>query len=160
MLSCSFSLSPTQRVSWRARLFITNVNFHILASSKTSFRAEHFADMARFKYSPMKKKAGPSAGIPRASGERNSPVGNGALPHNQVRLFACAASPSHHCQRCTRIASHPCAWRVLSHPAMQSDLSEIMRLGWIAALAPICASAFTEIITTQLSPQLLTHVSG
>jgi hypothetical protein len=34
----------------------------------------------------MKKKAGPSAGIPRASGERNSPVGNGTLPNNQVSL--------------------------------------------------------------------------
>ena len=33
----------------------------------------------------MKKKAGPSAGIPRASGERNSPVGNGTQP-NQLGL--------------------------------------------------------------------------
>ncbi|KAK3692746.1 hypothetical protein B0T22DRAFT_495795 [Podospora appendiculata] len=31
----------------------------------------------RVKTSPMKKKSGPSAGIPRASGERSSPVGNG-----------------------------------------------------------------------------------
>jgi hypothetical protein len=45
---------------------------------------ENTADTNGIIYRPMKKKAGPSAGIPRASGERNSPVGNGG---NQVRLF-------------------------------------------------------------------------
>jgi len=33
----------------------------------------------------MKKKGGTLAGIPRASGERNSPTGNGAFSSNQVR---------------------------------------------------------------------------
>jgi len=40
--------------------------------------------MRQFYYSPMKKKGATLAGIPRASGERNSPVGNGAVSHNQV----------------------------------------------------------------------------
>lgn len=36
-------------------------------------------------YSPMKKKGGGTlAGIPRASGERNSPVGNGTFSNSQV----------------------------------------------------------------------------
>jgi hypothetical protein len=33
----------------------------------------------------MKKKGALPAGIPRASGERNSPTGNGTFSHNQVR---------------------------------------------------------------------------
>lgn len=37
----------------------------------------------RVKTSPMKKKGALPAGIPRASGERNSPTGNGASSHNQ-----------------------------------------------------------------------------
>jgi hypothetical protein len=41
----------------------------------------------------MKKKGGGTlAGIPRASGERNSPVGNGASSNVQVSPF----SPLHH----------------------------------------------------------------
>jgi hypothetical protein len=38
-------------------------------------------------YRPMKKKGGTLAGIPRASGERNSPTSNGAFSHNQVCYF-------------------------------------------------------------------------
>lgn len=37
-------------------------------------------------YSPVKKKGGIVAGIPRASGERNSPVGNGVSAENKVSL--------------------------------------------------------------------------
>ncbi|KAE9367311.1 hypothetical protein N431DRAFT_66655 [Stipitochalara longipes BDJ] len=37
----------------------------------------------RVKTSPMKKKGALPAGIPRASGERNSPTGNGTFSHNQ-----------------------------------------------------------------------------
>jgi Zn-dependent M28 family amino/carboxypeptidase len=36
------------------------------------------------KYSPVKKKGGIVAGIPRASGERNSPTGVGVPSENKV----------------------------------------------------------------------------
>jgi hypothetical protein len=43
---------------------------------------------------PMKKKGG-TAGIPRASGERNSPTGNGTFPINQVSFYLiCIIPPS------------------------------------------------------------------
>jgi hypothetical protein len=45
---------------------------------------ENYANAISFYHSPMKKKGALPAGIPRASGERNSPTGNGAS-HNQVR---------------------------------------------------------------------------
>lgn len=48
----------------------------------------HDANMSTL-YRPMKKKGGGTlAGIPRASGERNSPVGNGASSNNQVSSFS------------------------------------------------------------------------
>jgi hypothetical protein len=46
---------------------------------------EDYANAISFYDSPMKKKGALPAGIPRASGERNSPTGNGAFPHSQVR---------------------------------------------------------------------------
>jgi len=46
---------------------------------------ENYANAISFYHSPMKKKGALPAGIPRASGERNSPAGNGASSHNQVR---------------------------------------------------------------------------
>ena len=46
----------------------------------------------------MKKKGGGTlAGIPRASGERNSPVGNGATSSNQVSSFSLLHYPTHPC---------------------------------------------------------------
>lgn len=54
------------------------------------------ADMMLFNHRPMKKKGGTLAGIPRASGERNSPVGNGAS-HNQVSLIHSCIKPSDLC---------------------------------------------------------------
>jgi len=48
---------------------------------------------ATFCYRPMKKKGGGTlAGIPRASGERNSPVGNGAFSNNQVSTLSFVSS--------------------------------------------------------------------
>ncbi|KAJ8058786.1 hypothetical protein OCU04_011774 [Sclerotinia nivalis] len=44
------------------------------SSNRPSRKAKNGTGL-RVKTSPMKKKSGPSAGIPRASGERNSPVG-------------------------------------------------------------------------------------
>jgi hypothetical protein len=43
----------------------------------------------------MKKKGALPAGIPRASGERNSPTGNGAFSHSQVRLSPFCIIPIH-----------------------------------------------------------------
>jgi len=53
----------------------------------------NYANATSFYHSPMKKKGGTLAGIPRASGERNSPVGNGAFSHNQVSLFHTCTVP-------------------------------------------------------------------
>jgi hypothetical protein len=64
-----------------AHLTVTNRHHQ-----KRVLKMECIADMSRFTSRPMKKKPGPSAGIPRASGERNSPVGNGTVPNNQVSL--------------------------------------------------------------------------
>jgi hypothetical protein len=50
--------------------------------------SENHANAISFYHSPMKKKGALPAGIPRASGERNSPTGNGASSHNQVRPSA------------------------------------------------------------------------
>lgn len=60
--------------------------------SKTH-RTVSYANATPFYHSPMKKKGGTLAGIPRASGERNSPVGNGAFSHNQVSLFHTCTVP-------------------------------------------------------------------
>jgi len=54
---------------------------------------ENYANAISFYHSPMKKKGALPAGIPRASGERNSPVGNGAFSHNQVSLFHTCTVP-------------------------------------------------------------------
>jgi hypothetical protein len=53
---------------------------------------QQIANIVSFASRPMKKKGGTLAGIPRASGERNSPTGNGAFSNNQVSSFA-SASP-------------------------------------------------------------------
>lgn len=51
----------------------------------TKLHRINFANL-RFYIRPMKNKSGPSAGIPRASGERASPVGgNNASSNGQVR---------------------------------------------------------------------------
>jgi hypothetical protein len=56
-------------------------------------RSVNNANMFTFYCRPMKKKGGGTlAGIPRASGERNSPVGNGASSNVQVSSY----SPLHH----------------------------------------------------------------
>ncbi|KAI9641532.1 hypothetical protein NHQ30_010344 [Ciborinia camelliae] len=51
------------------------------SSNRPSRKAKNGTGL-RVKTSPMKKKSGPSAGIPRASGERDSPVG-GSYPNQQ-----------------------------------------------------------------------------
>jgi hypothetical protein len=64
--------------------------------SSSLFKSSKFVKMADtlpFTYRPMKKKGGTLAGIPRASGERNSPVGNGASSHNQVSLIYICIMP-------------------------------------------------------------------
>lgn len=62
-------------------LFIITIKMHQIAN-------ELF-----FLYRPMKKKGGGTlAGIPRASGERNSPT-NGAFPNNQVCCISAALAP-------------------------------------------------------------------
>jgi hypothetical protein len=68
---------------------LTVIAYH---HQKLVLKIECIADMSQFTFRPMKKKAGPSAGIPRASGERNSPVGNGAFPNNQVSLCCDSSS--------------------------------------------------------------------
>jgi hypothetical protein len=65
-------------------------------TSKTQ-RTVNYANATPFYHSPMKKKGGTLAGIPRASGERNSPVGNGTFSHNQVRLFHICTAPIRLC---------------------------------------------------------------
>jgi hypothetical protein len=57
--------------------------------------SENFANAIPFSHSPMKKKGALPAGIPRASGERNSPTGNGAFSHSQVRPFHVCIIPIH-----------------------------------------------------------------
>jgi len=49
--------------------------------------SENYANAIIFYNSPMKKKGTNPAGIPRASGERSSPTGNGTFSHNQVRPY-------------------------------------------------------------------------
>ena len=46
----------------------------------------HQVFLLTIQYSPVKKKTGTSAGMPRPSGERSSPVANGA-PNSQVRVY-------------------------------------------------------------------------
>jgi hypothetical protein len=67
---------------------ISSAHLNIMAChhQKLVLTIECITNISRFPSRPMKKKAGPSAGIPRASGERNSPVGNGSFPNNQVSL--------------------------------------------------------------------------
>jgi hypothetical protein len=72
--------------------------------SKTH-RTVSYANATPFYHSPMKKKGGTLAGIPRASGERNSPVGNGAFSHNQVRLLHICTIPNHLCITAASISS-------------------------------------------------------
>jgi hypothetical protein len=57
--------------------------------------SEDYANATSFDNSPMKKKGALPAGIPRASGERNSPTGNGAFSHSQVRLAPFCIIPIH-----------------------------------------------------------------
>jgi hypothetical protein len=65
----------------------------------------NYANAMPFYHSPMKKKGGTLAGIPRASGERNSPVGNGASSGNQVRLFHICTILIHLCITAASICS-------------------------------------------------------
>jgi hypothetical protein len=92
----------------------------------------------------MKKKAGPSAGIPRASGERNSPVGNGTFPNNQVSLSRDYSAAIH-------LQFFPVLmlifWTHLYFHLRSNLICGDYEAGF-ALLAPICASAFTEMITT------------
>ncbi|RFU26877.1 hypothetical protein B7463_g9475, partial [Scytalidium lignicola] len=66
----------------------------------------------RVKTSPMKKKAGTLAGIPRASGERNSPIGNGTSHNpddNDEYCSACGGSGDLVCcDGCTRSFHFKC----------------------------------------------------
>jgi hypothetical protein len=103
---------------------------------------EIIADMPRFTYRPMKKKAGPSAGIPRASGERNSPVGNGAVPNNQVSLSCDFSGVIHHVLFLVL--------KLILYTSLFFRLINLVREDYeaeFALLAPICASAFTEMIS-------------
>jgi hypothetical protein len=107
-------------------------------------KIECITDMSRFTSRPMKKKAGPSAGIPRASGERNSPVGNGTFPNNQVSL-------SRSCSAVIHLQLFPVPKLILrSHLYFRFRSNLILgdyEAGF-ASLAPMCASAFTEMVTT------------
>ncbi|ESZ92138.1 hypothetical protein SBOR_7469 [Sclerotinia borealis F-4128] len=53
------------------------------SSNRPSRKAKNGTGL-RVKTSPMKKKSGPSAGIPRASGERDSPVGGGSYTNAPI----------------------------------------------------------------------------
>jgi hypothetical protein len=111
---------------------------------KLDLKIEYITDMSRFIYRPMKKKAGPSAGIPRASGERNSPVGNGSFPNNQVSL-------SRECSAAIHLESFPVLKLILRTHLCFRFRSNLIRgdcEAGFALLAPICAYAFTEMITT------------
>ncbi len=120
--------------------FIATPHPHSLPSSKTPLKMKCIADMSRFTHRPMKKKAGPSAGIPRASGERNSPVGNGTFPNNQVSLFR-ECSNAIHLELFPILKLILCSCLYFRPDLIPGDYEA-------ALLAPICASAFTEMITT------------
>ncbi|KAK4123164.1 hypothetical protein N657DRAFT_574135 [Parathielavia appendiculata] len=74
----------------------------------------------RVKNSPMKKKNGTSAGIPRPSGERTSPVGN--VPREDDNDDYCSSCGGNGelicCDGCTRSFHFSCVEPVLRHDAM------------------------------------------
>ncbi|KAK0748571.1 hypothetical protein B0T21DRAFT_380369 [Apiosordaria backusii] len=90
----------------------------------------------RVKNSPMKKKTGPLAGIPRASGERSSPVGSGPGVNREVSNYVtndpqddnddyCASCSSNGelicCDGCTRSFHFNCVDPPLARDAMPNE---------------------------------------
>ncbi|KAM3083152.1 hypothetical protein ACMFMG_003813 [Clarireedia jacksonii] len=73
----------------------------------------------RVKTSPMKKKSGPSAGIPKASGERDSPLEKDTTGENDEYCAACGGNGQLVCcDGCTRSFHFKC----IDPPLEQSDL--------------------------------------
>ncbi|EMR90381.1 putative phd-finger domain-containing protein [Botrytis cinerea BcDW1] len=86
------------------------------SSNRPSRKAKNGTGL-RVKTSPMKKKSGPSAGIPRASGERDSPVGGfypnlqggGTIGENDDYCAACGGNGKLLCcDGCTRSFHFKC----------------------------------------------------
>ncbi|KAL2123313.1 hypothetical protein VTJ04DRAFT_3768 [Mycothermus thermophilus] len=79
----------------------------------------------RVKTSPMKKKNGPSAGIPRASGERSSPVGNArGEDDNDDYCSSCGGNGELLCcDGCTRSFHFSCVDPPIQNPGV-SDMPE------------------------------------
>ncbi|KAK4176078.1 hypothetical protein QBC36DRAFT_330024 [Triangularia setosa] len=80
----------------------------------------------RVKNSPMKKRTGPLAGIPRPSGERSSPIGNGPVGNPQDDNDDYCASCSSNgelicCDGCTRSFHFNCVDPPLVRDAMPNE---------------------------------------
>ncbi|KAK4198147.1 hypothetical protein QBC40DRAFT_95439 [Triangularia verruculosa] len=89
----------------------------------------------RVKNSPMKKKTGPLAGIPRPSGERSSPIGNGPVGNPQDDNDDYCASCSSNgelicCDGCTRSFHFNCVDPPLVRDAMPNEwFCNVCRVG-------------------------------
>ncbi|KAI0997182.1 hypothetical protein K3495_g11004 [Podosphaera aphanis] len=84
--------SPTE-LGFHPELGLSSLPPHCGTPSKInrSTRIGKIGTGLRTKTSPMKKKSGTSAGIPRGSGDHNSPVGNGASINNDDNDDFCAS---------------------------------------------------------------------
>jgi hypothetical protein len=87
--------------------------------------SEDYANAISFYDSPMKKKGALPAGIPRASGERNSPTGNGAFSHSQVRPPLLCIIPNHLWIAAASICSPEMRLFVMHHGPRWGDGSKV-----------------------------------
>ncbi|KAL1835937.1 hypothetical protein VTJ49DRAFT_5855 [Mycothermus thermophilus] len=102
----------------------------------------------RVKNSPMKKKNGPSAGIPRASGERSSPVGNAREDDNDDYCSSCGGNGELLCcDGCTRSFHFTCVDPPLAKDAMSDEwFCNVCRSRRDPAHLPVRTGAFGTLL--------------
>ncbi|KAK0722319.1 hypothetical protein B0T26DRAFT_641949 [Lasiosphaeria miniovina] len=105
----------------------------------------------RVKTSPMKKKSGTSAGIPRASGERNSPSGNGAGSKEDDNDDYCSSCGGNGelvcCDGCTRSFHFSCVDPPLRQDSMPADwFCNVCRTARDSASLPIHTGALALLL--------------